>query len=277
MTLSALTRPENLLVLGATLLVGGLLLVPRLRHARLWRATVTPLASIIGSGFLVSGPLLANIAGHAAALIMAALCLGAYVIGAAIRFNIAHLEPLLARHAAPERIVRLEQASELALAGAYLISICFYIQLMAAFLLRGAGVEGVWIANMLATVVLAFLGITGLVRGFRRLELLEETSVGLKLAVIAGLLVGLIGYDVDLVLTGRWPDLELPDGIDFEHVRVALGSLLIVQGFETSRYIGHAYDAPTRVRSMRLAQWIATAIYVAFIVLATDLLDPTAA
>ena len=43
----------NALILIAGLATAGLLLWPPLARSRLWRATVTPLASIIGSGFLV--------------------------------------------------------------------------------------------------------------------------------------------------------------------------------------------------------------------------------
>ena len=48
---------STILVLLATLMGLGLLLLPRLRTWSGWRATVTPLASIIGSGFLVLGPI----------------------------------------------------------------------------------------------------------------------------------------------------------------------------------------------------------------------------
>ena len=45
----------NALLLAAA---GAVLLWPRLADAPLWRATITPLASILGSGFLVLGPIL---------------------------------------------------------------------------------------------------------------------------------------------------------------------------------------------------------------------------
>ena len=67
---------------------GAILLWPRVSKAPLWRATVTPLASIIGSGFLILGPILNDSYGHLAPLIMAALCLVAYLFGFAVRYNI---------------------------------------------------------------------------------------------------------------------------------------------------------------------------------------------
>jgi len=60
--------------------VGLLLFAPFTRTA-LWRATVTPLASIIGSGFLVSAPLLAREFGGYAAPAMALLIVLAAFIG----------------------------------------------------------------------------------------------------------------------------------------------------------------------------------------------------
>jgi len=48
--------------------------------------------------------------------------------------------------------------------------------------------------------------------------------------------------------------------------------LLVVQGFETSRYLGKEYSPALRIRSMRLAQWIAGAIYIVFVLLITPLL-----
>lgn len=40
------------LILCVTVATGARLLWPRLSHAMLWRAAMTPLASIIGSGFM---------------------------------------------------------------------------------------------------------------------------------------------------------------------------------------------------------------------------------
>lgn len=45
-------------ILGAIAATGAILAWPRPAYAPLWRASITPLASIIGSGFLVPGPIL---------------------------------------------------------------------------------------------------------------------------------------------------------------------------------------------------------------------------
>jgi len=43
--------------------------------------------------------------------------------------------------------------------------------------------------------------------------------------------------------------------------------LIIIQGFETSRYLGYAHDANTRIKTMRYAQWISGGIYLLFVTL----------
>ena len=55
---------------------------------------------------------------------------------------------------------------------------------------------------------------------------------------------------------------------------MAFGLLITVQGFETSRYLGAVYDAQTRIRSMRLAQWLSTLIYLIYILLISYVFAP---
>jgi hypothetical protein len=81
-------------VFAATaVLTCSLLLFAPFTRTALWRATVTPLASIIGSGFLESAPLLAHDFGGYAVLAMTLLVVLAALIGWAIRYNIAVVEP----------------------------------------------------------------------------------------------------------------------------------------------------------------------------------------
>ena len=86
-------------------------------------ATSTPLASIFGSGFLVIVPILAGAVGEYSVMAMAAVCAFAYAVGSVIRFNIRQAEPVLADKP-PESTLSLERASDLALVGAYIISVC---------------------------------------------------------------------------------------------------------------------------------------------------------
>ena len=123
----------NALVLVFALLGGFVLLRPRTLRSPLWRATVTPLASIIGSGFLVLAPLLVREFGTHAVFVMAALCGMAYLIGAAIRWNIGQIRARFQPH--DRLVLKLERISSWALAFAYVISVCYYLNLFGAFAL----------------------------------------------------------------------------------------------------------------------------------------------
>ena len=241
-----------------------LLLAPRTRRREGWRATVTPLASIIGSGFLVVGPILADVAGRGAAAAMFGLCALAWLFGSAVRFNIVHAEPLRGTaHAAS--LQRLDRFSELCLALAYFISVAYYLNLLGAFLLKGFGIVDPRLARMATTVILAGVGALGWFRGFRGVERVEVYAVSFKLAVIAGVLAALAAVWLAVpAVRGVTVAPKHPGG---HELRVLLGCVILVQGFETSRFLGRDYPAALRVRSMRWAQLLSTAIYVAFIAL----------
>ncbi|MCP8689029.1 hypothetical protein [Marinobacterium sedimentorum] len=268
-TFSAL---DGILVVICVAIV-AIMLRAEIRDAPYWRATVTPLASIIGSGFLVVVPLLASITGTLAVFAIIGIVLLSFWLGAAIRFNILHDGRNPA--AQTDAFARpLERLSDLALAGAYVISITFYIRLMCGFVLTGVDTYTPFNANAMATLVLLFIGIYGVWRGLHGLERLEEYSVTIKLAIIASLLVGLATYDV-----GNGYDLSglpLPQTSIWAGLQQLAGMLLIVQGFETSKYLESSYDAPLRARSMRLAQVVAGIIYIAFVALAMPLMAPFA-
>ena len=225
----------------------AILLLPRLREYQFWRATVTPLASIIGSGFLIAAPLLGGIAGTASPWFMLGIVVFAYWIGSVIRFNIRHIEPLLERGAAPPFLRQVERAAEVALFGAYVISVAFYLRLMSAFVLEGIGFNEPFAARILTTIVLIGIGIVGWRRGLNALERLEEYSVSVKLAIIVALLAGLLHYDF---VNGFGSEGLLPSSRPWvETLRMVGGLLLVTQGFETSRYLSAAYSAPLKPRS----------------------------
>ncbi len=248
----------------------AILLNPRVLRTPMWRATVTPLASIIGSGFLVAAPILTHVAGRWAWVAMLGLCAAGYLFGAAIRRNIRWGEPLLAQNP-PRIIARLELWSDVALAFAYFISVAFYLNLLAAFALRTGNVMDQHAIRVVSSGVIIALGAIGMARGFGTMERIETVAVGVKLAVIAGLLMTLA-----VALAFAAPGSASPIAVrigEAREMRVLLGLVLLVQGFETSRYLGSEYDAGTRVRSMRFAQLIASGIYVAFIALVTAFSD----
>ncbi|HET6432008.1 hypothetical protein [Dyella sp.] len=257
-------RLVDTLALAVLVPVLVVLWLPRLRRRDSWRATVTPLASIIGSGFLVVGPILADVAGQAAAVAMFGLCALAWLFGSAIRFNILHAEPLASSHRRVG-LLRLDRAAGACLALAYFISVAYYLNLLGAFLLRGVGRVDPTLARAITTAILFGLAALGWRRGFRGVERLEIPAVSFKLAVIAGVLAALAGVWPAAPATHPLPPHGARPG--WHELRVLLGCVILVQGFETSRFLGASYPAALRVRSMRWAQLLSTVIYVAFIVL----------
>ena len=243
----------NALILCTVTLAGAVLIWPRLANAFLWRATITPLASIIGSGFLVLGPILDVSFGGYAPLVMIGLCAVAYLFGAAIRFSIADIDR---QQSTSPAITVLETASSCVLAFAFFVSVSYYLNLFGAFGVSLTQLDDAFHANLLTSALFLLILFTGLTRGFSALERMEQISVGLKLAIIAGLLFG---------LAVNFGDVAVQDALQFDAPQVTgwaaftlMGGLIVtVQGFETSRYLGGTYDAGMRIRSMRLAQMLA--------------------
>ena len=264
----------NIAIILAVLVTALFLWMPKLHRSLTWQAMTTPLASIIGSGFLVLGPILDAAYGKYAPLIMAALCLGAYLYGAAIRYNMRAIDKLGGNIGATnggargKLVHQLEVFSSWSLGFAYVISVAYYLNLFGVFAVSLTDVSDPFNAKLLTTAMFVIILFVGWTRGFKSLEALEYVSVSAKLAIIAGLLVGLAIYvfgkavDGQLIfnaaeLTG-WPAITL-----------AFGLIVTVQGFETSRYLADGYDIKTRIRSMQWAQWLSTAIYMVYILLLT--------
>ncbi len=261
------------LIVAVALALGAYLaLSKRLAGSARWKATVTPLASIMGSGFLVSAPLLAGIVGNLALGCMAVLLALAYAVGAAIRFNIRHFEAIEKTGHGPAQMIG--ELSRIVLAGAYFVSVTYYLQLLAAFLLNAVGVHSPAAAHGITSALLLVIGGIGMWRGLDELEGLEKYAVALNLGMIGALLVGLAVYNAGLVAHGRWALAAVSSDIDLHDARVLLGLLIVVQGFETSRYLGDEHPAELRVSTMRTAQILSAAIYLAFIGLATVLFHP---
>jgi len=254
----------------AAILLGSYLAFSRrLAGSSSWRATVTPLASIMGSGFLVSAPLLAGIVSNLAVFAMAALLILAYMVGGAIRFNIRYFEPIENKgHGFAQGTAFL---SRIVLVSAYFISITYYLQLLAAFLLKALSVDSPFLAEIITTALLLTIGGIGMWRGLKELGAVEKYAVALNLGMIGALLVALLVYNVKLLMGDDWTLPALSPVIDFHNLRVLFGLLIVVQGFEISRYLGDEYPAKQRIATMRAAQLLSAAIYLVFLVLTTIL------
>jgi hypothetical protein len=245
---------------------------PAMRTNAAWRAVATPVASIIGSGFLVSVPILRDLVGAWAVFAMAGLLVLAYLIGAAVRWNIAHVEPLLAQHARARALVSVERLSHVVLAFAYFVSVAYYLVLFAAFALKPMGLDSPLMVKAVVSALLATLGVVGLWRGFGAVERLEVLTVCFKLAVIAGLIAGLVVFDLSILGDGETL-AAIPAGhIERAGLPALLGLLIMVQGFETSRFLGSTYDAALRICTMKIAQLVAAAIYLVFFILVLPLM-----
>lgn len=290
----------NLIVLATALPVAAyLVLSPTLRHSETWRAIITPLASIMGSGFLVCAPLLYNNVGNAALYAMAGLLFLAFIVGSVIRFNIRYAEPLFKdsknnqngskadksgqngnKNHLMHKVMRLfsgqrseshslyltEKLSHIVLACAYTISVSYYLQLLAHFSLHHLSVDTHALEDIIVTVILIAIGIIGTLRGLKGIESVENVIVSLNLALIAALIAGLVYFNITSYWNGSWQlaAINLPN--DQSHtIRLLMGLLIIVQGFETSRFLGSEHSAETRIRTMRTAQLLSAGIYLAFI------------
>ncbi len=253
------------------------LLSPKVRKNRSWHAVVTPLASIIGSGFLVVAPLLGATVGAWAPLAMVLIAVLAWFIGDMVRFQIRSEEPLLASGSPPRGLAGIERASDVMLSLSYVISVAFYLRLLAAFALSGLDGVPPTAEPLLTTAVLLLIGGVGLARGLGALEALEDAAVAIKLSVIAALIVGLAIFDVRGLLGGTLglPGADIAD--PWKATRVMAGLLLVVQGFETSRYLGFEYEPDLRSRTMAAAQLVSGGIYVVFVLLMLPLLDSAGA
>jgi hypothetical protein len=260
---------NTIIIIVALLLGSYLAFSKRLRASSSWSATVTPLASIMGSGFLVSAPLLAGVVGNLAVVCMAVLLVLAYMVGGVIRFNIRHFEPIENEGHGPAQNTAF--LSRIVLVAAYFISVTYYLELLAAFLLKTIGAHSELMANSITTLLLLTIGGIGMWRGLKTLEAVEKYAVAFNLGMIGALLVSLVIYNVHMVLGGTWALPSISSVIDYHDLRVLLGLLIVVQGFETSRYLGGSHPAEQRIATMRTAQMVSSGIYILFIGLATVL------
>ncbi|PID35530.1 MAG: hypothetical protein CR993_09565 [Rhodobacterales bacterium] len=255
------------LVVAFAILISG-----RVRRNRGWSAMVTPLASIIGSGFLVSVPLLASALGVWAVAAVVGLTALAYLFGGAIRYNIAHAEPVLEEAEAGHTVKSIETTSHIVLIGAYFISVAYYLVLLSAFGLKLIGWDDPLLGKVIATVMITGICGVGATKGLGGVERAEEFTVSANLAAIAALLVALMIFGVALPADYSWSAAAHEShSFDWDTIRFLMGLVIIVQGFETTRFMGQMYGADQRIRAMRRAQITSTVVYVVFFVLMVPL------
>ena len=236
---------------------------PRLTKSESWQATLTPLSSIIGSGFLVIAPLLASVVGIYSLIAVTGIVILAYGIGGVIRFNILHAEPLLRQKEAHPTIYRIDLLANIGLSLAYVTAVAFYLSLLSSFLLYYTGFgHSPTLERSLTTIIIIFIATTGFTRGLGGLEKLEAYSMSLQLSIVAALLIGVSLYGYEFLQSGEPLVLDYQDRDLMTKACILGGILLVVQGFETSRFLGNKYSPETRVKTMRRAQLISGVLYV---------------
>jgi hypothetical protein len=101
------------------------------------------------------------------------------------------------------------------------------------------------------------------------LDVLEQWGLYVTLLIIVLLLLGFAHYD--------WTAWQSASGITlapalkhtpWEVLTIVAGTLIVVQGFETPRYLGGSFDPDVRVSASRWSQIISTAVYILFVALA---------
>jgi hypothetical protein len=241
-------------------------------RATLFRATATPLASIFGSGFLVIVPILAGATGKFSIFAMVAICSLAYSIGQVIRFNISSAEPLIENRTAHRSTLYLDRISDTVLVPAYVISVCLYLRILSAFLMNGLGLATPFYEKLLTTAIILLITVIGYIKGLKDLQKLEDWAIWTTVAVITTMILAFGIHDISLasgsgIILTRYPGHSI-----FHMLAVLGGTLICVQGFETSRYLGEEYSREVRIKSCRLSQLIATGVYLVFIAVAIPLM-----
>ncbi|QYE33479.1 hypothetical protein KZX46_01515 (plasmid) [Polymorphobacter sp. PAMC 29334] len=204
---------------------------------------------------------------------MAALLALAYAVGVVIRFNIVHVEDHAATLTLNDPFAWAMRVGQFLLAIAYSVSVAYYLKLLAEFVLKSVPFpvsHHAIVANVLVSLIIVALTLLTYSGELKRIEHAAHATVAVKLGIIAGLLTGLAVWWASHAAAS----LDLPPAkVSLTSIPLLLGLLITVQGFETSRYLGESYDQATRVRTMRYAQLLSSAIYLAFLGLLTPFLQ----
>ena len=236
------------------------------KNSQLLKAISTPLSSIFGSGFLIIVPILAGAVGEYSVVAIIAVCLFAYAVGNVIRFNIKNAEPVLANKPKKDTL-SFERLSDFALIIAYVISVCLYLHILSSFVLGGLNMDTELNESIMTTAILLIIIFIGLTKGLSILSVLEKIGLIVTLIIIIILIIGFGYYGFT-----QW---QSPDGIqsfsaenhsNWEILTIVAGTLIVVQGFETTRYLGKDFSAEIRVKASQYSQFISTAVYIIFIV-----------
>lgn len=236
------------------------------------KGITTPLASIFGSGFLVIISVLDGAVGAWSLPAMLVICLLAYAVGSVIRFNITHVEQSLHDKTAKKSILLLDDIADIALVPAYIISVTLYLRILSSYALNFFHLDDNLNEQYLTTGILIFILLLGLIKGLNILEGMEKWALSATAVIIAVLIVTFGVYDIGLWQHDTWQLPDTPAKTPWQILTILGGTLIVVQGFETTRYLGDQYTVEERVAACRRSQIIATVVYLLFVGLATPLM-----
>ena len=267
---SLLAAPS--MIFNAALLLAALFAIyflrrPKLQNSESWQATLTPLSSIIGSGFLIMSPLLASVVGGLSPVAVIGIVVLAYAIGSVIRFNILHVEPRIKDNSLSKKTKEIEYLGDIALVLAYMVAVAFYLSLLSSFLLSYLGIDNIDAERWLTTIIIIVISGVGYKRGLSGLEKLEAASMTVQLSIVFALLLGLAAFSYLFYTSGESLQFDYPQRDISTQIRILAGALLVVQGFETSRFLGEKYSSQLRVATMKKAQIISGVLYVVSVAL----------
>lgn len=235
-------------------------------------ASVTPLASIFGSGFLIIVPVLERTLGALAVLGVTAVCGVAWLVGTAIRHNVATVEPLILDKQLGRFDRLTEWASDLVIVIAYVISVALYLRIMSEYVVELIVPGSDTAERALASAAVALIVGVGIFRGFRGLDRMERLALAAVL-ILTTVLGGALFISDAASLAGGTIDLPpVPDRSVTDVLLVLGGIVITVQGFETVRYLAAEYDPQTRIWASRLSQIVASSIYIGFVIVATPVM-----
>jgi hypothetical protein len=236
---------------------------PKVQESSTYKATIVPLAGIMDVGFLVFSPVIILLFGFDAPWAMLGLCVLGILTGFAISYNINNYEPLIGK---PDPLHRWNSVALWALIAASVVNEAYRaVLLMTLVFLPLGDLYSPGLVTATAAVLLGILAIYAFAKGLISLNNFANKSAAFNLSAIAAVVVAFGTFNVQQLVGGDfdWPHFNAPD--DAEAFRKLLGLFVLVQGFESSRYIGAYFSADERVRTMRSAQCISSAVYVVFV------------
>jgi hypothetical protein len=264
---------NSVVALLALAVLAGLLYRPKVQESLTYKAIVVPLGEIMDVGFIVFSPIIIVLFGYHATWAMAGLCVLAILTGFAVSYNIEHYEPLLGK---PDPLHAWNSIALWALIAASVVNVGYYAQLLMTLVWLPLDLYSPGLVTATAALLLLALTIYGFAKGLMALNDMGNRTTAFNLSAIGAILVAFATYNVQLLVGGDFqrPDLDPP--VDDEAFRKLLGLFVLVQGFESSRYIGAYFSARKRVETMRAAQYISSVVYVLFVALSLVLFTTTA-